>query len=104
MDNVTPTLFAATLARTPLARAGRGTLPALVLASNAPDIDLVAAARGGTITYLQWHRGITHGPLGVIVLGAGSAAVVWLGRWAIDRARPTRRDDDASIGMLLSVS
>ena len=45
MDNVTHTLFALTLARTPLARAGRGTAVALVLASNAPDIDIVATAR-----------------------------------------------------------
>ena len=46
MDNLTHTLFALTLARTPLARAGRGTAAALVLASNAPDIDIVATHRG----------------------------------------------------------
>ena len=46
MDNVTHTLFALTLARTPLGR-GRGTTAALVLASNAPDVDIVAALGGG---------------------------------------------------------
>ena len=60
LDNLTHTLFAATLARTPLARAGRGTTAALMLASNAPDIDIVATA-GGAVKYLEWHRGPTHG-------------------------------------------
>src|SRR5947207_3143722 len=49
MDNVTHTLFALTLSRTRLTRGGRGTTIALVLASNAPDIDiclLVAVAAG----------------------------------------------------------
>src|SRR5947209_19292924 len=85
MDNVTHSLFAATLARTPLGRAGRGTLPALLLSSNAPDIDIVSAARGGTLTYLEWHRGVTHGPLGIVLLGAASGGLVWFGRTALDR-------------------
>ena len=72
MDNVTHTLFALTLARTPLGRAGRGTTAALVLASNAPDIDIVAAARGAT-SYMTWHRGPTHGSLGIAGLGLASA-------------------------------
>lgn len=78
MDNVTHTLFALTLARTPLGRGGRGTTAALVLASNAPDIDIVATL-GGPANYLTWHRGPTHGPLGVVGLGVLTAALVWLG-------------------------
>jgi membrane-bound metal-dependent hydrolase YbcI (DUF457 family) len=76
MDNLTHTLFAVTLGRTRLGRAGRGTTTALVLASNAPDIDIIATVRGGA-SYLQWHRGPTHGALGVVVLGALTAAIVW---------------------------
>jgi membrane-bound metal-dependent hydrolase YbcI (DUF457 family) len=76
MDNVTHTLFALTLARTRLGRAGRGTTAALIVASNAPDIDIVATL-GGTANYLAWHRGPTHGPLGVAGLGALTAALVW---------------------------
>jgi membrane-bound metal-dependent hydrolase YbcI (DUF457 family) len=75
MDNVTHTLFALTLARTPLGR-GRGTTAALVLSSSAPDIDFVAALGGGA-SYLEWHRGPTHGPLGVVGLGLVTAAMVW---------------------------
>src|SRR5438128_998519 len=45
MDNLTHTLFGLTLARTPLGRSGRGVTTALVLASNAPDVDIVMTAR-----------------------------------------------------------
>jgi len=104
MDNLTHTLVAATLARTPLARAGRGTLPALIVASNAPDADILAALAGGRVAYLEWHRGITHGLLGVVVLGVASAGLVSLGRLALDRARPAPRRHNASLGMLMAVS
>ena len=114
MDNVTHTLFGATLARTPLARAGRGTTAALLLASNAPDIDIIAALGGGSIKYLEWHRGPTHGPLGVVALAAVTAAIVWAGRWFYDRRNEVApRGDkrsaepplpDASFATLVAVS
>jgi inner membrane protein len=87
MDNVTHTLFAVTLGRTPLARAGRGVMPALILASNAPDLDFVSSA-GGTLSYLHWHRGPTHGPLGVIGLGLLTASLVWTTRRIFARNAP----------------
>src|SRR5581483_11663822 len=73
VDNLTHSLFGLTLARTPLGRAGRGTTAALLLASNAPDIDVISLARGGA-SYMHWHRGPTHGPFGVVGLGLVSAA------------------------------
>jgi membrane-bound metal-dependent hydrolase YbcI (DUF457 family) len=112
LDNLTHSLFAATLARTPLSRAGRGTTAALILASNAPDIDILATA-GGAVKYLEWHRGPTHGPLGVAGLAVITAALVWVGRHLYDRLfganagesgvlLPPRRD--ASFGILVAVS
>jgi membrane-bound metal-dependent hydrolase YbcI (DUF457 family) len=109
LDNLTHSLFALTLARTPLGRAGRGTTTALLLASNAPDIDIVATA-GGAVKYLQWHRGLTHGPFGVLGLGIVSAGLVWYGRGVLDRreARAGQQRassvSDASFGMLVAVS
>ncbi|HKB14183.1 MAG TPA: metal-dependent hydrolase [Vicinamibacterales bacterium] len=110
---MTHTLFGATLARTPLAGAGRGTTAALLLASNAPDIDIVAAA-GGSIKYLQWHRGPTHGPLGVVVLGVVVAALVWIGRRIYDARNASGSaaaaragsdpQPDASFAMLVVIS
>jgi membrane-bound metal-dependent hydrolase YbcI (DUF457 family) len=106
LDNLTHTLFGATLARTPLGRAGRGTTAALLLASNAPDIDAVAAARGGA-SYLHWHRGPTHGPVGIVVLGLATAAIVWgttrfVGPRSTAGKAPAERA--ASFAMLCAVS
>jgi hypothetical protein len=112
LDNLTHSLFAATLARTPLSRAGRGTTAALVLASNAPDIDIIATA-GGALNYLEWHRGPTLGPLGVVGLGVITAAIVWAGRRWYDRRQGidangrgagSDRPADASFAMLVVIS
>src|SRR5919204_5552167 len=102
MDNVTHTLFGLTLARTALARAGRGTTAALIIASNIPDIDVVSAA-GGTVGYLKWHRGPTHGPLGIIALGVATAVIVWSWmRWRAARQAPRAPiDAPVSFGMLV---
>ncbi len=104
MDNLTHTLFALTLARTPLGRAGRGVTTALVLASNAPDIDVVMTARGNA-SYLQWHRGPTHGLLGVLALGAIVALLVRAGQRIVDRRGPRPVGDlEAPLGMLVAAS
>jgi membrane-bound metal-dependent hydrolase YbcI (DUF457 family) len=106
LDNLTHSLFAATLARTPLSRAGRGTTAALLLASNAPDVDILATA-GGALKYLEWHRGPTHGPLGVIGLGFVTAALVWIGRRLLDRRRAdgdAASEPGASFGTLVALS
>ncbi len=104
MDNLTHTLFAATLARTRLERTGRGTTAALLIASNAPDIDVIASA-GGAIDYLHWHRGPTHGVLGIVGLGVATAALVYAGRAVLDRRRPREHPrPDATFLQLVLVS
>ena len=96
MDNVTHTLFGVTLGRTSLGRAGRGITATLIIASNSPDLDIAAAAGGGA-RYLQWHRGMTHGPLGVVALGLLSAIIVHIGQRLVDRrASGTPVDGDRS--------
>jgi len=98
LDNLTHSLFGLTLARTPLGRGGRGTTAAFLLGSNAPDIDIVATA-GGAASYLEWHRGPTHGPLGVLILGVIVAAMVWAGyRWWGSTT------PNASVGRLWAIS
>lgn len=99
MDNLTHSLFGLTLAHTPLGRAGRGVTAALLLGSNAPDIDIVTTA-GGAATYLEWHRGPTHGPIGIIGLGLATAVIVVAARGLLRRhasnaageGREARRD------------
>ena len=106
MDNLTHSLFGATIARTALSRAGRGTTIALIVASNAPDIDIVTTA-GGAVKYLEWHRGMTHGPIGIVGLGAVTAGLVWMGRRLYDQRSPgtgPAHETNASFSMLLAVS
>ena len=104
MDNLTHTLFGLTLARTPLGRSGRGVTTALVLASNAPDVDIVSAVRGNA-SYLQWHRGPTHGLLGIIALGALVAVLVRAGQRIVDRRGPRAADDpEAPLRLLFAAS
>src|ERR1041384_2845520 len=101
MDNLTHTLFAVTLGRTPLGRAGRGTTAALLLASNAPDIDIVTTA-GGAVKYLAGTRGMTHGPIGIVGLAVASAAIVEGARGLVPKWR--HPEEDATFGMLVAVS
>jgi inner membrane protein len=101
MDNLTHTLFGATLARTPLDRAGRGATAALILASNAPDVDIVTTLNGA-INYLEWHRGPTHGLLGVVGLGLLVAGIVWIGSRLLDRDRTARHANFTSLAAVSS--
>lgn len=68
MDNLTHTLFALALARIrPLSRHRLAT-PALVVAANFPDVDVVSRLVRGPVGYLEYHRGFTHSILGLVVL------------------------------------
>src|SRR5678816_199340 len=67
--------------------------------------------------YLEWHRGPTHGPIGVVGLGVIAAGLVWIGRRVYDARFPAGRSNpaappavsdrpspDASFGVLVAVS
>jgi inner membrane protein len=84
LDNLTHSLFGVVLARGLAPRTPHATLT-LVLASNAPDIDAVAAFTGGAAGYLSAHRGPTHGPLGFLSLAVLTAVLVFC--WSAWRAR-----------------
>jgi inner membrane protein len=49
----------------------------LIVAANLPDIDAVSGLRG-SLTYLKYHRGITHSMVGVTALGLLLALGVYL--------------------------
>lgn len=77
MDNLTHTLTGVMLSRAGLNRlAPRATLT-LLLAANAPDIDVVTRA-WGSLAYLRHHRGLTHAVVAAPVLAALVVALVWL--------------------------
>jgi inner membrane protein len=84
MDNLTHTFTGVALSHTGLNRKTRFATLALVLASNAPDADIVTRIRSSA-AYFEYHRGITHSLVGASVLAVILAALIYFpGR----RARP----------------
>src|SRR5258707_12015737 len=59
MDNLTHTAIGLFLARAGLRRVSPYATPMILLAANAPDVDVVSAA-GGSLAYLHYHRHLTH--------------------------------------------
>ncbi|MBZ5545316.1 MAG: metal-dependent hydrolase [Acidobacteriia bacterium] len=93
MDNLTHTLTAVAMSHAGLNRKTRFATLALIIGANIADIDSVSRF-DSSATYLEYHRGITHSLLGVIVLGAlVAAAIYFLGRRA--RAKKTGPPVDA---------
>lgn len=76
MDNLTHTLTGIALSQAGLNRKTRFATLALILASNAPDVDVLAGVRGST-SYLEYHRGITHSAIGVTGLAVILAAAIY---------------------------
>jgi inner membrane protein len=72
MDNLTHTLTAIAISQTGLNRKTRFAILTLILAANAPDIDMLAGLKG-SVAYLKYHRGITHSLIGITAL----AFIIW---------------------------
>ena len=67
MDNLTHTLTAVAISQTGLNRKTRFATLTLILAANAPDMDVLAGLKG-SVSYLKYHRGICHSLLGITLL------------------------------------
>ena len=77
MDNLTHTAIGLFLSRIGLGQwSPRGTA-IVILAANIPDIDVVSAA-GGTLSYLNYHRNLTHSFLLSPVMALAAVALVRL--------------------------
>lgn len=75
MDNLTHTLTGLMLSRAGINRWCPRATAILLISSNFPDIDAVYSY-GGSLDYLDHHRGITHALLAVPVLAALAAVIV----------------------------
>ncbi len=67
MDNLTHSLVGALLGQMGLKRKTGLAMPTLIIAANIPDIDAVAVLLGGH-QHLAIRRGITHGPIAMVIL------------------------------------
>ena len=94
LDNITHTLVGIMLVRAGVGRRTPGATAAMVIASNAPDLDIISAITGGAVPYLAAHRGPTHGVLGVLGLALVSALIVW----SVQRVRGGRNPSRRSAG------
>ncbi|MEO5587517.1 MAG: metal-dependent hydrolase [Novosphingobium sp.] len=91
MDNLTHSLIGAVLGQAGLKRKTGLAMPTLIIAANLPDIDAGCAVLG-TVS-LAMRRGITHGPIALLVLPLLlTAAMIGFDRWQTRRGtRPAGR-------------
>ncbi|HEX8089980.1 MAG TPA: metal-dependent hydrolase [Blastocatellia bacterium] len=88
MENLAHTLLGISLAKAGLERATPLATTALVISSNLPDVDVLMRFGDGTADYLKYHRGFTHGFVGL----AGLAVALALVLTYLDRKFRLRRD------------
>jgi inner membrane protein len=101
MDPITHTMTGAALARVGLDRRSTRAATTLMLAANAPDIDIVSVWLGGYAS-IAIRRGWTHGPVAMLLLPLAVAALViaW-DRW-VARRDPAHPRVDARWTLLLA--
>jgi inner membrane protein len=92
MDNLTHSLVGALIGQMGLKRKTGLAMPTLIIAANIPDIDAVATLLGG-YQHLAIRRGITHGPIAMLVLPIVLWGIMlWYDRWQTGRGtRPDKR-------------
>ncbi len=92
MDNLTHSLAGAVLGQMGLKKKTGLGMATLIIAANIPDIDAVATLLGG-VQHLAIRRGITHGPIAMLVLPLLLTGImIWFDRWQTRRGkRPADR-------------
>lgn len=90
MDNLTHSMFGAALGQIGLKRKTGLAMPTLILAANLPDIDASCVIYG--MESLSMRRGITHGPLAMLIL----PILLWAAMLAFDHWQEKRGKRPAS--------
>ena len=104
MDNVTHSLVGALLGQMGLKRKTGLAMPTLIIAANIPDIDAVAVLLGGQ-QHLAIRRGITHGPIAMVVLPLLLwGAMLWFDAWQTKRGRRPEKRLPVHKGWLLALA
>lgn len=102
MDNLTHSLIGAVLGQAGLKRKSGLAMPALILAANLPDIDAPCALYG--IESLAMRRGLSHGPLALLLLPPLLAGVLVLfDRWQTKRGKRPEARPPVHFGWLVAL-
>lgn len=93
MDNLTHSLVGALIGQAGLKRKTGLAMPALIIGANIPDIDAACFLWLDGVQHLGFRRGITHGPIAMVLLPLLLAGALWgFDRWqARRRTRPSGR-------------
>lgn len=93
MDNLTHSLLGAALGQAGLKRKTGLAMPALIIGANLPDVDAACFFWLEGTEHLGFRRGITHGPLAMLLLPVILAGLLWwYDRWQTRRGtRPEAR-------------
>ena len=76
MENLTHTLTGVILGKAGLEKQTPLATPALIIAANLPDLDILGSVAG--VNYLDFHRGVSHAAVGIAVLSVALAGGFWL--------------------------
>jgi inner membrane protein len=77
LDNITHTLTGLMLARAGVGKSVPRAGLLMMLAANAPDLDIVSWF-GGSLTFLEYHRWATHAIAAAPVMAAVAVGITWL--------------------------
>ncbi|MGB7407668.1 MAG: metal-dependent hydrolase [Pontixanthobacter sp.] len=93
MDNLTHSLTGALIGQTGLKRKTGLAMPALIIGANLPDVDAACFFWLDGVEHLAFRRGITHGPIALVLLPLMLAALLYgFDRWQAKRGkRPAAR-------------
>lgn len=104
MDNLTHSLVGALIGQMGLKRKTGLAMPTLIIAANIPDIDALAVLLGGH-QHLAIRRGITHGPIAMVILPLLLwGAMLWFDRWQTKRGKRPEARLPVDKGWLLALA
>jgi len=103
MDNLTHSLIGAALGQAGLKRKTGLAMPALIIGANLPDIDAGCVVYG--VESLAMRRGITHGPIAMVLLPLVLAGgLIWFDRWQARRGKRPEGRAPVHFGWLYALS
>lgn len=105
MDNLTHSLVGALIGQSGLKKKTGLAMPALIIGANLPDVDAACFFWLEGTEHLGFRRGITHGPLAMVVLPLALAGLLWgWDRWQSLRGRRPEARLPVHFGWLYGLS